>query len=160
MKGQPPTHLPRSWTSARARARAHTHTHTHRRAQEHIQGAEVGAEDQHVCHLFKTDERDMDGGARVGRCLPLPPLRALALAMGTHRRFGAGAGGRGRRMSQQRRGKTPNEGMGCAYMDMPEDLVLRIVEACRGWPEGGAGKAEGVVRLVEGGRGETKGRNT
>ena len=33
--------------------------------------------------------------ARVGRCLPLPPLHALAFAMGTHRRLGAGAAGPG-----------------------------------------------------------------
>ena len=30
-------------------------------------------------------------GSRVGRCLQLPPLHALAFAMGTHRRLGAGA---------------------------------------------------------------------
>ena len=35
--------------------------------------------------------------ARVGRCLPLPPFHALAFAMGTHRRLGAGAAGPGPR---------------------------------------------------------------
>ena len=34
-------------------------------------------------------------GARVGRCLPLSPLHALALAMGTHGRLGGGAAGAG-----------------------------------------------------------------
>lgn len=70
-------------------------------------------------------------GARVGRCLPLPPLHALAFAMGTHRRLGAGAAGAGaggRRMSRRLEGKEPDEGRGCAYMDMAEDLVQRVVE--------------------------------
>ena len=96
-------------------------------------------------------------GARVGRCLPLPRLHALAFAMGTHRRLGAGAagaGGGGRRMSRRVQGKEPDEGRRCAYGDMPEDLVRRVVEACRVWPEGAAGKAEGVVRLVGGGKGK------
>ena len=100
-------------------------------------------------------------GARVGRCLPLPRLHALAFAMGTHRRLGAGAagaGGGGRRMSRRVQGKEPDEGRRCAYGDMPEDLVRRVVEACRGWPEGAAGKAEGVVRLVGGGSGKKEGR--
>ena len=35
--------------------------------------------------------------ARVGRCLPLPPLHALAFAMGTHSRLGPGAAGAGAR---------------------------------------------------------------
>ena len=34
-------------------------------------------------------------GTRVGCCLPLPTLHALAFAMGTHRRLGAGAAGAG-----------------------------------------------------------------
>ena len=58
-------------------------------------------------------------------------------------------------MSRRLEGKEPDEGRGCAYLDMAEDLVRRVVEGCRGWPEGGAGKAEGVVRLVGGGRGKT-----
>ena len=41
---------------------------------------------------------------------PLPPLHALAFAMGTHLRLAAG----------------------CAYVDMPEELLRRVVEACRG----------------------------
>ena len=41
----------------------------------------------------------------------------------------------------------------CAYMDMAEDLVLRVVEGSDGF----AGKVEGVVRLVGGGRGKTEG---
>ena len=53
-------------------------------------------------------------------------------------------------MSRRQQGKEQDDGRGCAYMDMAEDLVRRVVEGCRGWPEGGAGKAEGVVRLVGG----------
>ena len=89
-------------------------------------------------------------GARVGRCLPLPRLHALAFAMGTHRRLGAGAagaGGGGRRMSRRVQGKEPDEGRRCAYGDMPEDLVRRVVEACRGCGrEGGGGGAAGGGR--------------
>ena len=57
-------------------------------------------------------------------------------------------------MSGRVQGKEPDEGRRSAYGDMPEDLVQRVVEACRGWPEGAAGKAEGVVRLVGGGKGK------
>jgi hypothetical protein len=67
-------------------------------------------------------------GARVGRCLPLPPLHALAFAMGTHRRLGAGAAGAGaggRRMSRRQQEKEPDDGRECAYMDVAEDLVRR-----------------------------------
>ena len=60
-------------------------------------------------------------------------------------------------MSRRLEGKEADEGRGCAYMDMAEDVVRRVVEGSRGWPEGGAGKAEGVVRLVGGGRGMTQG---
>jgi len=58
-------------------------------------------------------------------------------------------------MSRRLEGKEADEGRGCAYMDMAEDVVRRVVEGSRGWPEGGAGKAEGVVRLEGGGRGKT-----
>ena len=95
--------------------------------------------------------------ARVGLCLPLPPLHALAFAMGTHRRLGAGAAGGGpggRRMSSRLEGKKADEGRRCAYMDMAEDL-LQVVEGCRGWPKGVAGNEEGVVRLMGWGRGNT-----
>jgi hypothetical protein len=44
--------------------------------------------------------------------------------------------------------KKPDEGRGCAYMDMAEDLVRWVVEGCWGWPEEGAGTVEGVVRGV------------
>ena len=51
--------------------------------------------------------------------------------------------------------KEPDEGRGCAYLDMEEDLVRLVLEGCRGWPEGVAGKEDGVVRLVRVGRGKT-----
>ena len=54
-------------------------------------------------------------------------------------------------------GKEPGEGRGCEYLDMADDLVRLVVEWCRGWPEGDAGNAEGVVRLVGAGSGKTKG---
>ena len=60
-------------------------------------------------------------------------------------------------MSRRLEGKEPDERRECAYMDMAGDLVRRVVEWSRGWPDGGAGKAEGVVRLVGGGRGKTDG---
>jgi len=47
--------------------------------------------------------------ARVGRFHNLPPLLALAFAMGTHSRLG---------------------GSSCKHFQMPEDLLKRIVEAC------------------------------
>jgi hypothetical protein len=68
-------------------------------------------------------------GARVGRCLPLPPHLALAFAMGTHPRLGPAS------MS----GVLP-------------EVVFMCVEACRGWPEGAAGRFGGVLRLLGGGR--------
>jgi len=98
-------------------------------------------------------------GARVGRCHRLPPLNALAFAMGTHVRLGiaaptsASAGGSSRR-SRRLEGKAPaaaaDTSTGCAYVIMPGELVQRVVEACASWPEGRAGELEGVVRLLGG----------
>ena len=34
---------------------------------------------------------------------------------------------------------------------LADHLVKMVVTACRGWPEGAAGKEEGVVRLLGGG---------
>ncbi len=76
------------------------------------------------------------GGARVGRCHGLREELALAFAMGTHERLGAGAAGR--------------EEEGCLFSEMPGDLVKRVVEAC-GWRAEG-GLEEGVVRLIGGRR--------
>ena len=66
--------------------------------------------------------------ARVGHIHNLPPLLALAFAMGTHSRLG---------------------GSSCKHFQMPEDLMKRIVEACQVWPDGPSGKLqqEGLVRL-------------
>jgi hypothetical protein len=96
------------------------------------------------------------GGARMGRCHGLRAELALAFAMGTHERLGAGSaaagGGAGRRQSLRTQGKAPagREEEGCPYLMMPADLVKRVVEAC-GWrAEGELG--EGVLRLMGGRR--------
>jgi alpha-tubulin suppressor-like RCC1 family protein len=101
--------------------------------------------------------RQLLGGARVGRCHGLLEELALAFAMGTHERLGAGsaaAGGGGRRRRSRRaQGKAPAAGReeeGCTYMMMPVDLVKRVVEAC-GW-RAERELGEGVVRLMGGRR--------
>ena len=81
-------------------------------------------------------------GMRVGRCYGLPPLHALAFAMGNHSRLGRAA---------QTAPAAAHNGKDCAYVSMPGELVQRIVEACGTWPEGRAGQLEGVVRLLGGG---------
>jgi len=68
------------------------------------------------------------GNDRVGRCLPLQQDLALAFAMGSH----------------------PQLGPPCMADLLPE-IVMLVLEACRGWPEGSAGKMEGVARLLGGG---------
>jgi len=104
-------------------------------------------------------------GSRVGRCHDLPPMHALAFAMGTHARLGsaaptalaAGGGSQGRSPRQQ--GKTPvavDKGNDCEYVMMPGELVQRVVEACVSWPEGRTGELEGVVRMLGGGMMKTK----
>jgi hypothetical protein len=65
--------------------------------------------------------------------LGIPCLHALAFAMGTHRRLGAGAVGEGggeKRMSGRVQEKEPDEDRGCVYADMPGELVQRVVELC------------------------------
>ena len=39
----------------------------------------------------------------------------------------------------------------CVFGGLADHLVKMVVTACRGWPEGAAGKEEGVVRLLGGG---------
>ena len=101
-------------------------------------------------------------GARVGRCHSLPPLIALAFAMGTHARLGSaaptGPAISGRR-SRRQQGKAPSadNGKDCEYSSMPGELVQRVVEACVSWPEGRAGELEGVVRLLGGGMMKVRG---
>ena len=102
-------------------------------------------------------------GARIGRCHRLPPLHALAFAMGTtHARLGSAAQTDTQagveRKSQRRQGKEPadtvtmsDDSIGCAYASMSDDLLKQIVVACGSWPEGQAGNLEGVVRLMGGG---------
>ena len=102
-------------------------------------------------------QRQLLGGARVGRCHGLREELALAFAMGTHERLGASSaaagGGGGKRRSRRAQGKAPAAGReeeGCLYLMMAAELVKRVVEA-GGWrAEGELG--EGVVRLMGGRR--------
>ena len=101
-------------------------------------------------------------GARVGRYQTLLPQHALAFAMGTHTRLGsaqtaAPAGGSSLRRSKRLQVKAADDddNKGCAYLTMPDDLLQRVVESSTSRPEGGAGRQEGVVQLMGGGR--TKG---
>jgi len=98
-------------------------------------------------------------GACIGRGLPLEPLLAVAFAMGTHQRLGAGdaaagGGAGGRRKSRREAGKEPaaEEGKGSAVMALAGEpgLVKMVLELCRDWAEGwGAGKVgEGAMRLA------------
>ena len=84
-------------------------------------------------------------GARVGHCHGLPPMHALAFAMGTHFRLGRAA------QTAPAAADAADNGKDCAYVSMPGELVQRIVEACGAWPNGRAGELEGVVRLLGGG---------
>ena len=100
-------------------------------------------------------------GARIGRGLPLEPLLAVAFAMGTHRRLGAGeaaAGGGpgGERKSRRAAGKEPvaaaEAGAGSGVMALAGEpgLVKMVVELCGDWAEGWepGEVGEGVMRLV------------
>ena len=81
-------------------------------------------------------QRQLLGGARVGRCHGLREELALAFAMGTHERLSASSaaagGGGGKRRSQRAQGAPAagREEEGCPYLMMPADLVKRVVEAC------------------------------
>jgi len=78
----------------------------------------------------------------VGRCHGLPPLHALAFAMGNHCRLGR---------TEQTALAAADKGKNCAYVSMPGELVQRSVEACGVWPEGRVRELEGMVRLLGGG---------
>ena len=104
-------------------------------------------------------------GARIGRGLPLEPLLAVAFAMGTHGRLGAGEAAAGEgpgdwRKSRRVAGKEPlaEEGAGSAVMALAGEpgLVKMVVELCGDGTEGwGAGEVgEGVMRLAGAGRSE------
>ena len=80
--------------------------------------------------------------------------------MVTHPRLGraqaqaqAQAGAGGARRSQRLRDKAAAKegGDGCAFGDLADHLVEMVVKACWEWPEGAAGKEEGVVRVLGGG---------
>jgi len=62
-------------------------------------------------------------------------------------------GAAGRRSQEAKALAAVDNNMGCEYAAMPEELVQRVVAACgaRSWPEGPAGRLEGVVRLFGGG---------
>ena len=86
----------------------------------------------------------------MGRWHGLAEEHALAFAMGTHARLGAGGGGR--RRSRRVQGRAPaggEEGRGCPYAEMARELVKQVVEACR-W-KAGREVGEGVARLIGGG---------
>jgi len=86
-------------------------------------------------------------GSRVGRCHDLPPMHALAFAMGTHARLGSAA---------PTALAAIDKGNDCEYVMMPGELVQRVVEACVSWPEGRTLELEGVVRMLGGGMMKTK----
>ncbi len=87
--------------------------------------------------------RELLGGARVGRCHRLSEEHALAFAMGTHQRLGAGGAGAAARGTSM--GKAKGMGQGCLSVMIPPELVRRVVELCA-WRAGELG--EGVVRLM------------
>ena len=105
---------------------------------------------------------DSMDGARIGRCRALAREHALAFAMVTHPRLGraqaqAQAGAGGARRSQRLRDKAAKAAGGggggeCVFGGLADHLVEMVVKACREWPEGAAGKEEGVVRLLGGGQ--------
>jgi hypothetical protein len=102
-------------------------------------------------------------GARIGRCRALAREHALAFAMVTHPRLGraqaqaqAGPQVGGARRSQRLQDKAAAAAGGaggdeCVFGGLADHLVEMVVKACREWPEGAAGKEEGVVRVLGGG---------
>jgi hypothetical protein len=87
--------------------------------------------------------RQLLGGARVGRCHGLLEELALAFAMGTHERLGAGSaaagGGGGRRRTRRAQDKAPATGRG-GGMPVPDD------DSGSGEAVGGGVRVEGRVR--------------
>ena len=108
-------------------------------------------------------EPDSMDGARIGRCRELAREHALAFAMVTHPRLGraqaqaqAGPQVAGARRSQRLQDKAAaaaaaDVGDECVFGGLADHLVEMVVKACREWPEGAAGKEEGVVRVLGGG---------
>ena len=101
--------------------------------------------------------------SRIGRFRALPREHALAFAMVTHPRLGhaqakaqAAVAAGGARRSQHLQDKAPatvsgRESDECVFGGLTDHLVKMVVMACREWPEGAAGKEEGVLRLLGGG---------
>jgi hypothetical protein len=100
----------------------------------------------------------------VGRCHGLLEELALAFAMGTHERLGAGSaaagGGEGRRRSRRAQGKAPAAGReeeGCPCLMMPADLVKRVVRLGGGLRVEGRGRAGGGGGTADGGTEDERG---
>lgn len=98
-------------------------------------------------------------GARMGRCLPLEINFTLAFAMGTHWRLGSAPSESVRVATRSKTSlrrlagyESAHTCLGCPYLRMPAELIRKIVELCRDWPEGCVEGAEGLVRLAGGGR--------
>jgi alpha-tubulin suppressor-like RCC1 family protein len=91
-------------------------------------------------------------------CHPLPRPHALAFAMGTHSRLGAGGlrlgGVEGRKVQREEGVELSEEGSRCLVFSLAGEpgLVQMVVGACKGWPRDSAEGTEGLVRLVGGGR--------
>ena len=82
-----------------------------------------------------------------GRCHKLAPDLALAFAMRADDRLCKEKGAMGK---EQRLEEGVCKEQGGAFA-LHADVVKRVVDACRRWPEGPAGEVEGVVRLLGGG---------
>ena len=76
------------------------------------------------------------GGARIGPCHKLQPIRALAFAMGMHSRLGghnnqtdAVVGDGSQKRTQRQSDKTADNELerGCVYVTMPGDLIQRVI---------------------------------
>ena len=102
-------------------------------APQLLQGARVAPRQSECPKLYIWEDKEVPThvtpqlvqGARVGRCHSLPPMLALAFAMGTHpwlrnvdETHVAGA-----------------DTTHCAYSSMLGELVQRVVQTCVSWPE-------------------------
>jgi len=93
--------------------------------------------------------------ACVGHCHELPPLHALAFAMGAHPRLGNS------KEVQNLSVLANNSSKGCAYVGIPGELVELMVEACRFplsqmFPEGLAKESRDSVVPMQGAQGGAK----
>jgi hypothetical protein len=84
-----------------------------------------------------------DEDESTGAISSLPGAAAASAQAATHRR---------RSKCLQDKAADADKGKGCTYVSMSEDLVKRVVESTKWWPEGMSGELEGVVWLMGGGR--------